>query len=139
MSHRIQTPAVEVGADKTIRHGVNRRRFLTWTGVAGALAFTPGLFADAAPLPATPSSGDHLFTLGVASGDPLPDGVVLWTRLASSPLARGGGMGAASVPVDWELATDEKMTSVIRRGRVLATAADGHSVHVDVRGLSPSR
>ncbi|GGF32469.1 alkaline phosphatase D family protein [Williamsia phyllosphaerae] len=139
MSPRTPAPSVVVGADKTIRHGVTRRRFLTWTGVAGALAFTPGLFADAAPLAAAPSSGDHLFTLGVASGDPLPDGVVLWTRLASAPLARGGGMGTAPVPVEWELATDEKMTSVVRRGRVIATAADGHSVHVDVRGLSPAR
>src|SRR5262245_57291032 len=42
------------------------------------------------------------FTLGVASGDPLPDGIVLWTRLATSPL-EGGGMGPGPVTVNWRI------------------------------------
>ncbi len=127
-----------IGPDRTVRAATSRRRFLTWTGAAAALAFLPGVPGDA-PVSPESSSGDHLFTLGVASGDPLPDGVVLWTRLAPSPLARGGGMRAARVVVDWELATDESMRHITRRGSVVATADHGHSVHVDVRGLEPAR
>nr|WP_237341185.1 alkaline phosphatase D family protein [Williamsia soli] len=82
--------------------------------------------------------GDHLFTLGVASGDPLPDAVVLWTRLASAPLAPHGGMTDIPIPVEWELALDSNFRRVFTRGIELATPADGHSVHVDVRGLEPS-
>lgn len=50
------------------------------------------------------------FTVGVASGDPTPDGAVLWTRLAPRPLADGGlgGMPARPVEVEWEFATAER-------------------------------
>src|SRR5438876_333838 len=78
------------------------------------------------------------FTLGVASGDPLPDGVVLWTRLAPDPLA-GGGMAMAPVDVDWRVARDEAMTDVVRSGTYGATADLAHSVHVEVSGLEPDR
>ncbi|SIR78729.1 alkaline phosphatase D family protein [Williamsia sterculiae] len=138
MSPRTTSPQIVVGPDKSLRSGLSRRQFVTWTGVAAGLAAVPGLFtADAQATPA-PAGGDHLFTLGVASGDPIPDGIVLWTRLAANPLAGGGGMGLAPVPVQWELAADERMTRVIRRGVEVATADNGHSVHVDVRGLAPA-
>ena len=78
------------------------------------------------------------FTLGVASGDPAPDGMVLWTRLAPEPLA-GGGMAPADVEVTWELARDEKMRDVIKRGRARAAAQWAHSLHVEVDGLAPER
>ncbi|AZG44991.1 alkaline phosphatase D family protein [Gordonia insulae] len=132
-------PDVSIGPDKTLRIGVTRRRFLTWTGVAAGLACVPGLLGDAPTSTGSTRVGDRLFTLGVASGDPVPDGVVLWTRLAANPLARGGGMGSAPVPVGWEIATDENMRNVARRGWTLASAENGHSVHVDVRGLAPAR
>ncbi|MGC5254948.1 alkaline phosphatase D family protein [Gordonia sp. DT218] len=132
-------PDVSITRDKTLRVGMTRRRFLTWTGVAGGLAVIPGLLGDAPASSGAPRLGDHLFTLGVASGDPLPDGVVLWTRLARNPLARGGGMGAAPVPVEWEVATDETMRRILRRGSAPATADNGHSIHIDVRGLEPAR
>jgi alkaline phosphatase D len=76
------------------------------------------------------------FTLGVASGDPLPDGVVLWTRLAPEPLA-GGGMPAEPVPVVWEIAADEGFRRIIQRGIAIAVPEWAHAVHVDVRGLAP--
>ncbi|GAA2051323.1 alkaline phosphatase D family protein [Williamsia deligens] len=135
---RVETPVVSVGADKTVRSGLTRRRFLTWTGVSAAVAFTPGLFADSLSAASPARPGDHPFTLGVASGDPLPDGVVLWTRLAPTPLARGAGMGVTPVPVAWQVATDEAMTRIIRTGVEIATAADGFTVHADVRGLRPN-
>ncbi|MDL9948228.1 alkaline phosphatase D family protein [Gordonia sp. ABSL11-1] len=134
-----ELPDISVGPDKTLRIGMTRRRFLTWTGVAAGLAVVPGLLGDATAAPGPPRAGDRLFTLGVASGDPVADGVVLWTRLARSPLERGGGMGMAPIGVDWEIATDEAMRRVARRGRVVATAESGHSVHVDVRGLDAAR
>jgi alkaline phosphatase D len=79
------------------------------------------------------------FSFGVASGDPAPDGVVLWTRLAPRPLEPGGGMAPEPVEVTWQVADDEGMTRVVRSGTVVANAAWGHSVHVEVEGLRPDR
>jgi alkaline phosphatase D len=78
------------------------------------------------------------FTLGVASGDPEPDGVVLWTRLAPDPL-HGGGMPNERVEVEWKVAADERMSQVVAHGRATATPDLAHSVHVEVRGLKPGR
>jgi alkaline phosphatase D len=77
--------------------------------------------------------------LGVASGDPLPDGVVLWTRLAPDPLVADGGMPARKVPVRYEVATDEGFRHVVRKGNAFATPELAHSVHVEVEGLDPAR
>ncbi|MDB5429606.1 MAG: Phosphodiesterase/alkaline phosphatase [Caulobacter sp.] len=80
------------------------------------------------------------FTLGVASGDPAPDGFVIWTRLAPQPLAEDGGGGlSADAPVTFEVAEDPGFRTVVRRGRARASAALGHSVHVEVAGLKPGR
>jgi alkaline phosphatase D len=78
------------------------------------------------------------FTLGVASGDPLPDGVVLWTRLAPNPL-NGGGMEKAPVDVEWLVARDEAMKDVVRSGTSSALPDLAHSLHVEVGGLEPDR
>lgn len=79
------------------------------------------------------------FTLGVASGEPSPDGAVLWTRLAPTPLADDGlgGMPARQVDVDWEVAADEAFTSVVQRGVTTAAPETAHSVHVELAGLRP--
>ena len=86
----------------------------------------------------TPTMAGNPFTLGIASGDPWPDGVVLWTRLAPDPL-NGGGMSNRIVPVKWEVATDEQMQKIVARGTSMARPEMGHSVHVEVHGLQPSR
>jgi alkaline phosphatase D len=78
------------------------------------------------------------FTLGVASGDPAPDGVVLWTRLAPDPL-NGGGMPPERVDVTWHVASDDRMQDVVRTGTSTASPAAAHSVHVEVTGLRPDR
>lgn len=83
--------------------------------------------------------GGYPFTLGVASGEPTGDGVVLWTRLAPRPLDPDGGMGTASADVAWTLYEDAGLTRVVRSGRARADAAFGHSVHVELSGLSPDR
>ena len=74
----------------------------------------------------------------MASGDPEPDGVVLWTRLAPDPL-EGGGMRPRPVPVRWEVAEDERWRRVVARGEEMARPEEGHSVHVEVAGLRPGR
>ncbi|MET0132202.1 MAG: alkaline phosphatase D family protein [Kibdelosporangium sp.] len=79
------------------------------------------------------------FTLGVASGDPYHDSVVLWTRLAQNPLADNGlgGMPDRLYAVGWEIATDERFRRVVRRGVELTRPESAHSVHVEAEGLRP--
>ncbi|MEU3609149.1 alkaline phosphatase D family protein [Streptomyces sp. NPDC035033] len=119
-----------------------RRRFLTAAGAAAALAFATQLpaagAAAAAELDGRRITEDP-FTLGVASGDPLPGSVLLWTRLAPRPFEPGGGLPAARVPVHWELARDERFTRTVRRGRATAHPEFSHTVHVEVEHLEPGR
>ncbi|MER7723694.1 alkaline phosphatase D family protein [Streptomyces sp. NPDC096323] len=119
-----------------------RRRFLTVTGAAAALAFSVGLpaagAASAAELDAR-RIGEDPFTLGVASGDPLPESVLLWTRLAPRPFEPDSGLPAARIQVGWELARDERFQRVVRRGTATAHPEFHHSVHVEVKGLAPDR
>ena len=77
------------------------------------------------------------FTLGVASGDPVPDGVVLWTRLAPRAARRRRDADGA-VPVQWEVA-GRGIPHVAQKGETLARPEFGHSVHVEVAGLEPAR
>jgi alkaline phosphatase D len=120
----------------TVPARLSRRRLLTlgaWsTGAFATTAFT------------TPARGTalssmlptDLFALGVASGDPWPDSVVLWTRLAPDPLD-GGGMPGRPVDVEWEVATDERFRRPVRRGVAPARPDHGHAVHVEPGGLRP--
>jgi alkaline phosphatase D len=78
------------------------------------------------------------FTLGVASGDPTSDGVVLWSRLARSAL-EAAQAADASVAVDWEIAEDDGFTRIAQSGSASATPQLGHSVHVEAAGLEPGR
>jgi alkaline phosphatase D len=115
---------------------LSRRELLKIAGTAGLAAIAQPIVSSrtiAQPLFAT-----YPFTLGVASGDPLPDGVVLWTRLAPGPLD-GGGMPMTNVEVFWEIAADDRFVKVIRRGSELARPELGHSVHVEASGLEPNR
>lgn len=116
-----------------------RRRALIISGGATVAA----AWAGTAPLWASRdvSSGPDPFTLGVASGDPWAESVVLWTRLAPQPLAEDGfgGMPARSVTVRWEVAADERFARVVRRGEVVARADSAYAVHVEVAGLQPGR
>ena len=78
------------------------------------------------------------FTLGVASGYPQNDSVVLWTRLAPDPLS-GGGMGTAGdVEISLGIATDFSFTNIIQNTQALAEAKYAHSVHHVVSGLQPN-
>jgi alkaline phosphatase D len=114
----------------------SRRRFLTTTSLAAAAVWASR--AEGRVL-ANPSFSADPFALGVASGEPTPDGVVLWTRLAQKPLEPGGGMPQEAVEVSWEIADDEAFTKGVRRGTVTATPDWAHSVHVELTGLTPGR
>lgn len=119
-----------------------RDLFLHLTRFAAALAwqqvFSAGAQAQSRPDEAWASQDDP-FPLGVASGEPLPDAIVLWTRLAPRPLQADGGMPQAAVPVRWEVAADARFTQVLRQGVIVAEPAVAHSVHVLVEGLAPGR
>jgi alkaline phosphatase D len=125
----------------TTRRGLDRREFLAATG-AGILAIATARFAQPAAATTVGAAAEPAgtpFTLGVASGDPRPDAVVLWTRLAPDPAAPDGGMPDRSVTVRWEVATDQDMRKVVRSGRATARPSSVHTVHVDVEGLEPGR
>ena len=98
-----------------------RRSFLGSIVAGLSLAWTNIRFAAAAD----PYAFDH----GVASGDPLSDGVVLWTRLS--------GAGEGSHALRWQVATDAEMTRVVRQGIVWTDGWLDYTVKVDVRGLQP--
>ncbi|MEU9003508.1 alkaline phosphatase D family protein [Streptomyces sp. NPDC048551] len=83
--------------------------------------------ADAAPA----------FLHGVASGDPLPDGILLWTRVTPVPEAvPGSGLGP-DTSVGWEVAEDKAFSRIVASGSVTAQATSDHTVKADVRGLRP--
>ena len=113
--------------------GLARRGFLAGS-LGSALVAAPFAISRAAP----PGFSGDPFTLGIASGAPREDGVVLWTRLAPQPL-EGGGMPDAPVAVDWLVAEDESFSRIVARGTEQAIPALAHSVHADVRGLKPGR
>jgi phosphodiesterase/alkaline phosphatase D-like protein len=110
------------------------RRTLLKAGIASAAIHMLGDYR----LWATPRFEVNPFQLGLASGDPWPDSVVLWTRLAPQPLD-GGGMPREDVEVRWRIAADEQMTKVVREGIAIASPDWAHSVHVEVHGLQPDR
>lgn len=122
--------------------GLPRRRFL---GLAGAGVVAVSLPSLAQPAWSAPRFGSDPFALGVASGDPSPDGVVLWTRIAPEPLAEDGLGGVPQphqrIPVQWEVSDDASFGShsIVRRGVAQAVPELGHSVHVEVDGLAPDR
>ncbi|OKK08180.1 alkaline phosphatase [Streptomyces sp. CB03234] len=117
-----------------------RRGFLTVTGAAAALAFSVNLPGTAHAAEADPRKiTEDPFTLGVASGDPLPGSVLLWTRLAPRPYEPGSGMPRARVRVHWELAHDARFARIARRGQATAHPELDHSVHVEVPGLGTDR
>ncbi|WOX24693.1 alkaline phosphatase D family protein [Streptomyces solicathayae] len=134
-------PEFRAAARHFDRH-IGRRRFLTVTGAAAALAFSVGLpaagSASAAELDGKRIADDP-FTLGVASGDPLPGSVLLWTRLAPRPFEPDSGLPPERVSVFWELAHDERFTRIVRRGRATAHPEFQHTVHVEVDHLDSDR
>src|SRR3954468_16960749 len=115
---------------------LSRRDLMKLAWFMGAAAVAPPIFSRG--VSATPVFDSYPFPLGIASGDPLPDGVVLWTRLAPKPL-EGGGMPMTTVSIDWEVARDPQFRQIAQKGSTFARPELGHSVHVEVSGLESGR
>ncbi|MET0248977.1 MAG: alkaline phosphatase D family protein [Sphingobium sp.] len=111
---------------------------ITRRSILSAGALLP-LIGAPAILRAQPWFAAYPFSLGVTSGDPAPDGFVIWTKLAPQPLEPHGGMPMTPIPVKWEVAADERFASIVASGEATAWPDLGHSVHVEVAGLQPDR
>lgn len=131
-------------ARATSEHRLSRRSALVagggpvvGTGLAGRRTQVLGQAAPGATPTGTAALGADPFTPGLGSGDPMPDPVGRWSRLAPEPLADGGrgGMPRVPVAVRWELSTDDGFRRVVRSGTTTASPTLAHSVHVDVTGL----
>jgi alkaline phosphatase D len=111
-----------------------RRRFLQLTGFAAASAAS--LLLPRSVWSQTDTSRkfqSNPFALGVASGSPTHESVVLWTRLVESSL------DSRAVVVRWEVADDDAFSRIVQSGQHLATADLGHSVHVELQNLQSDR
>lgn len=122
---------------------ISRRNFLKGVGMAGAVAALPSVLSacsdDVETFGTVPR---HHFRHGVASGDPLQDRVIIWTRFSSQKEIDAGGTSAGSQdigPVDilWEVAKDRSFKDIVRSGDAIAEAARDYTVKVDVDGLDP--
>jgi alkaline phosphatase D len=82
--------------------------------------------------------GTGPFRHGVASGDPLPSGVLLWTRVTPVDAALPGSGAGPDVSVRWQVAADPGFRRVVRSGTAATGAWRDHTVKVDVRGLAPA-
>ena len=112
--------------------GVDRRTVLK-TGAAAT--GTAALVATSRPA----GAAGRVFRHGVASGDPRPDAVVLWTRVTPTAAATPGSGTGPTVTVRWQVATDRAFRSVVRQGRFATGPSRDHTVKVDATGLAPGR
>lgn len=104
--------------------------------MTGTALASPAVVAQGAPRSPRPPSA-AVFRHGIASGDPLPNAVILWTRITPTPAATpGSGIGPESV-VRWEVARDPGFGSVVTSGETRTSAEADHTVKIDVTGLSP--
>jgi alkaline phosphatase D len=112
---------------------LDRRAFLTSTaGATGAVALGVAASGPAA------AAGDRVFRHGVASGDPWPHSVVLWTRVTPTPADTPGSGRGTEVTVRWQVARDAAFTRVVRTGTVTTGPARDHTVKLVAGGLRPA-
>ncbi|MGH3433624.1 MAG: alkaline phosphatase D family protein [Thermocrispum sp.] len=112
-------------------HPLRRRSVLRAGGAAGAAA----LVIPALTLPSA-DAADGYFQHGVASGDPLPDRVILWTRLTPSAAATPGSGHGPRATVMWQVARDAKFTQIAASGETVTGPERDHTVKIDAAGLA---
>ncbi|MFE7131499.1 alkaline phosphatase D family protein [Streptomyces sp. NPDC057638] len=118
---------------------INPRRRTVVKAAAATAALAAGGTAYAPAAQATQATAAApLFGHGVASGDPLPDGVLLWTRVTPTADALPGSGAGPETAVRWEVAEDRGFGRIVARGETRTGAAADHTVKADVRGLSPA-
>jgi alkaline phosphatase D len=140
-------PMAQLGSHRRpiIAAVMHRRHFLRALSRWAAIAAWQQWAVDVAQaqggsvLPSSWVAPPETFGLGVASGEPRPDGAVLWTRLAPKPLQPDGGMPAHRVPVHWLVAADEACQQVLQQGIAVADPTVAHAVHVPLAGLPSDR
>jgi alkaline phosphatase D len=113
---------------------MDRRHFLS----ASARLVSLAALASAYPGRALSGTKTYPFSLGVASGSPRHDRVILWTRILPDPL-RMESSGAEPIAVSWEIAEDQAFKQIVNKGSATALPELGHSVHVDAANLRPDR
>jgi alkaline phosphatase D len=113
-----------------LRKGISRRHFLRGLAAGSAFLGAQPLLLSAQSDDVSNTSG-ATFKHGVASGDPLADRVILWTRVsvASPP---------SEIPVDWVMAADPALSSVVAGGSTVARRTSDYTVKLDVTGLAPA-
>ncbi|MBW1599350.1 alkaline phosphatase [Streptomyces sp. JJ38] len=127
------TSTTAAPSDRLARPATAPRRRTVLAAAATTAALVPlGAGATAGAAETGPA-----FLHGVASGDPLPDGVLLWTRVTPEPGATPGSGRGAALDVAWEVAEDAAFSRVAARGTVQTGPGTDHTVKADVRGLRP--
>lgn len=110
---------------------LTRRQVLRTAGIATVVA-------GAAPLASQPARAvDPVFAHGVASGDPYPDSVLLWTRVTPTQQATAGSGVGPGVSVAWEVAADPDFRKVVSKGSVKTGPERDHTVKVIAGRLGP--
>lgn len=116
----------------------SRRRFMQVTGGATVFAFVGNAQASSTAMDDQGRFESDPFSLGIASGDPRPESVVLWTRLAPNPFEPDGRMPNRKVPVHWAVSRNEDLKPVVQTGTTVADPEHAHSVHLVVEDLEPN-
>ena len=91
---------------------LERRTILKAAGTAAGAAAVLGPLGIASPAAAASTTFQH----GVASGDPLPDSILLWTRVTPTPESKPGSGAGPTITVDWEIATDAAFKAIVKKG-----------------------
>lgn len=120
-----------------------RRRTVLATGSAGAALTTLGGTAaapeaTAAGAKAKAQAGKKFFQHGVASGDPLPDTVLIWTRVTPTPASKPGSGKGPKIKVGWEVSTRKDFRRIVKKGTFATGPSRDHTVKLDVTGLKSS-
>lgn len=129
--------SIMIDGSGTEPSGVERRAVLRTAGiVTGASVLVAATTAATAT---TAVGAAAVFAHGVASGDPLPDGILLWTRVTPVAEAVPGSGAGPRVDVEWQVAADAQFAGVVAQGTVSTGPERDHTVTVEVRGLAPAQ
>lgn len=119
---------------------IERRTFLAGSAAVAGTLGSVGVLGQPASAASTTagSASTNPFRYGIASGDPLPDAVLLWTRVTpTADSLPGSGLGPR-VAVGWQVATDPGFRWVVAHGSTVTGPERDHTVKVDATGLTPA-